>query len=457
MSAIEKRRVLDREKLDEKNYFSSLIALAGEYGMLTDRESAQIQSDSVSLLAKLTEELTGGQSSSVSVERARELMDSITFTVGIYLKNFPSPDEALEALKKEGMHTAFEKGQRRIAIMIKTTSLLHERLKRELILTKNECYRATAVEGIDGFFRLYRPQFGAHMIHITADYPTCMVANGLGGIEFIRQYVHDIYLENYFCSRFEPGSVHRLLKAYNKDYGELIFNIFTPVLTTAIGCVMSKREPAELLLNSEDIDFLCRRLSGKDKKSVLSSATKAVDTIITKLGLPESVNEYVMDILPGIADSVVYAVAHGNVSDIFVSQNCDLPYENGTVKFSYGRKMSDKTYRGLVEQINACESAEEKNAVISAKIKSFADFSDILADIVVDDGEMDYILKNTSPVQIAALVNKYELHDDFAVDADRLREGEKLLRSRLESYISGLSENSRKIILTAASHMKAVK
>ena len=61
----------------------------------------------------------------------------------------------------------------------------------------------------------------------------------LAGIEFIKAYVEAAYYENKFCSYFSAKSIHHLLYAYEKNYQELLVNIYEPVLIAAIGCVIT--------------------------------------------------------------------------------------------------------------------------------------------------------------------------------------------------------------------------
>ena len=58
--------------------------------------------------------------------------------------------------------------------------------------TPNGFWRSTIEGGINGFFRLYRPEFAAHEIHITADYPPLLGRPALQGVEFMERYLQEI-------------------------------------------------------------------------------------------------------------------------------------------------------------------------------------------------------------------------------------------------------------------------
>ena len=71
---------------------------------------------------------------------------------------------------------------------------IQKKIAANLLKTPNVYYRSTIMDGINGFFKLYTPQFSAHEIHITADYPTLAARPELDGIEFIEKYLRYILL-----------------------------------------------------------------------------------------------------------------------------------------------------------------------------------------------------------------------------------------------------------------------
>ncbi|MGI5854749.1 MAG: DUF6179 domain-containing protein, partial [Bacillota bacterium] len=114
MRAIEKVSQIKREALNSEFYFQSLLEQAHAAGMLSDSQLEGIQFDCLALLAKQTEKYNRGSSSSIQVEAAQNLLISIMFTIGVWLKTYPNPDEAVAALQKGGVSTLFQKGVERI-------------------------------------------------------------------------------------------------------------------------------------------------------------------------------------------------------------------------------------------------------------------------------------------------------------------------------------------------------
>ena len=77
------------------------------------------------LLAKQTEKYNGSESSSIKIEAASQLLSSILFTLGVYLKTYENPDLAIEDIKKEGIFNTYTKGFKQIDKLKKTSKLLH--------------------------------------------------------------------------------------------------------------------------------------------------------------------------------------------------------------------------------------------------------------------------------------------------------------------------------------------
>ncbi len=166
-------------------------------------------------------------------------MTSILFTVGLWLKTYPGPDDAVKALQNNPIDELYQKGRKRIDVLLRATKALHTKLLHELIETPNVFYSATLVDAILGFFKLYDPDYAAQEIHITADYPLFNPMPRLAGIEFIKTYVAGAYYENQFCSRLPAEYIHNFLRGAVESYKglgyeELLINIYEHVLAAAL-------------------------------------------------------------------------------------------------------------------------------------------------------------------------------------------------------------------------------
>ncbi len=156
-----------------ENVDLSLIPLTEyglRHGLLTEDDLRRLRAESLPLLRRQAERLTGGRSSSLPAETAEALLDSVFYTVLLALKRCASPEEALTLLRQQPLDTLFAAGQKRLTRKVQAAHLMHDELTRSLFSTPNAFYRATLVDGIAGFFKLYRPALFAQETHITADY-----------------------------------------------------------------------------------------------------------------------------------------------------------------------------------------------------------------------------------------------------------------------------------------------
>ena len=206
MHQLDIRRPMAREALNLRYYLQSLLAEARRCALISDAEIASVQAGMQALLLRQATAWLRGKSSSVPAKAAQEILASAAFVIGLRLKACSTPEAALEALKCETPTALFDSGLELINRRLTHARLLQRRIEARLFETPNHFYRGTIVDGVNGFFKLYKPQFAAHEIHITADYPPCLGRPELDGVEFIEHYLRRIEAENAFLACFDAVS-----------------------------------------------------------------------------------------------------------------------------------------------------------------------------------------------------------------------------------------------------------
>ena len=114
MTLLEKRRIIDGNNLSREFYFTSLVREAYMNGIVLDSDVESIQLRCMEFLAHKSEEYTGGESSSIRVETAENIMRSNLYTVGLYLKSLPDADLAAKELKAANIFEMYQKGRKLI-------------------------------------------------------------------------------------------------------------------------------------------------------------------------------------------------------------------------------------------------------------------------------------------------------------------------------------------------------
>ncbi|MEA4920423.1 MAG: DUF6179 domain-containing protein [Clostridiaceae bacterium] len=435
-NGLDKVKIIDRQKLKSEAYFQSLIEQAGAKGLLSPLDIERLQFECLDILAHKIERYNSGDSSSIMVEKAQEIMASIFFTVGLWLKTYADPDEAVKALQTEPMKELYQKGRKQIDNMLLEAKSLHAELLHQLANIKNEFYRDTLDGGLTGFFKLYNPDYSAQEIHITADYPIFNTIPKLEGIEFIKAYIEAAYYENQFCCYFSAEDIHHLLLGYSKNYKGLLINIYEPVLTAAIGCVICKADCLSLAISREKVQYLCGILEKMSNSEIVETVSKAADELAQILCFSQGLTEYIKNSLPLIVKNIELGVREHTLRRIFFSPI--LPEDNRKILFSFGEKMDDERYRRVLEEIGQCRSIKDKIAVIKENISSLADLEDVLLDADLTQEEVKAVLLKLSPAEAAVLIKKYQPMSDS--QSYEMRECEMLLREALKSYIHNASD-----------------
>lgn len=434
MKNIEKISRIKSETLSGEHYFQSLLEKAYISQLLSEVELEKIQFDCLALLAKKTERFNGGDSSSIRIEKAQDILASIMFTIGVALKAYPSPDDAVSAVKSIGVEAICSEGRKRIGTLVKQTRKQHLLLVSHLMQTKNVFYSATIVDGINGFFKLYDADFAAHEIHITADYPVYNKTKRLLGIEFIMQYLKQLYFENMFCTHFSHEDIHHLLCGYNERYENLLLNIYEPVLASALGCVLSDA-PTDLLEITPKIQsHLYHQFSGKEHIQIEQMLHNALSKLSETLSFSDSLILYVKQGLYQLATSIESAIKSENLERIFIVPK--YPEDNPKLIISYGEKMDNELYRKVLTEFINCESMIDKINIMKNQINSIADLEDLLLDAQLSADEIIIALKSLGPAEIAVLMKKYI--PSYEMSFTELRDCEKILCEGLYGFVASL-------------------
>ena len=368
MANIEKKHIIDSNKLSGEQYFTSILQETYSNGLLCDSDMEKIQLQCIQLLAYKCERYSGGESSSIRVEAAESIMKSNLYTIGLYLKSLPDPDSAVDELKSEKISELYEKGRKLVSSKLQLAKNLYTMVQNNKLDTKNHSYNSTLSEnGIGIFFKSYNIDYEAHDFPANIDYQLCNPVNDLAGVEFIQKYLENLYLENEFCMNFASKNIQYLLYGYDKNYPDLLINIFEQVLTAALGCYLAGRDIRELNITKEDIQYLYGKLRRYARHELLSTINDAAKQIFMELKLIEpSLQGYIERSLVTIVTNIENALKINTLDKVFIaSKNPDLEPK---IRFESGVKMDDEQYRELVEELITWRYESDKLELIKEKV-----------------------------------------------------------------------------------------
>lgn len=272
---IEKISKIKRNELDEIDYFESLIKTAHDIQMLEISEIEDIQTQLLELLKIKMEKYNLLESTSIEIEKAKTIMESNMYTIGIYLKTF-TPDDALEKLKKERIVSMYEAGRKIINKKVAISKILYKEVLKSTLQIANETYLDTIIKGIKGFFKIYEPNYNAKDKKITADYPLYDSLIGkLEGIEFIEEYLKSLKIENEYLSKYDTFKINELLYNYREDYTSLIENIFKIVLRQNIGQILAGEEVDTPNISHDGVSKIFLELNNMTKNEIYDKIKEA--------------------------------------------------------------------------------------------------------------------------------------------------------------------------------------
>ena len=322
MNEIEVISKIKREKLDERNYFNSLIEAAYEEQMITEDDIANLQMQILQLLDEIVYKYNGLDSSSIRKEILEDISNSNNYTIGVYLKTFRNPDEALKEIKDKGVKKAYQEGRKKIDRMLNIIRLMYIKVKQNKLNIENDTYNDTIIGGIQGFLKIYNPDFKAQDMKITADYPLYNNLIGkLDGVEFIKEYLNSLYLENLFCMNFSEEKIKYLLYGYSHDYQELIINIFEIVLLETIACKLVNRDIQDLAISTLELNELYKLFKNKNNIEIKNTVIKTYQRVLCEIGLDSNeYKKYIEKNLDNITQMIINAVKQKTLDKLFIPQ-----------------------------------------------------------------------------------------------------------------------------------------
>ncbi|WP_333647946.1 DUF6179 domain-containing protein [Lacrimispora sp.] len=191
------------------------------------------------LVGELAEKYTGKESTSITYEKARQLMGAVLYCIREYevgleqKEGLISPDDRVEA------KAAYRLGYEKVLEKVKETQALYNHIIGDFNSYGNRCYYDTFAKGLPSFFLYYDPRFTPQDHLLTLDYPVLCPMNSLRGIDAIHVYVKSIGLEQTLLGKFPEEYIFHVLKAYSADYKSLFINIASIVLRNVLGCRMA--------------------------------------------------------------------------------------------------------------------------------------------------------------------------------------------------------------------------
>lgn len=265
------------------------------------------------VVAELTRKYTSGESSSVTYETARQLMEAVLYCIGeLEGDTLPVGGKTLSAGQ------AYRLGCGRVREKVEAAEQAYKELLSHFSAYGNENYYDTVVKGIAGFFTCYDVRFSPQETIITMDYPVLVSLNGKTGIDAVSEYIRCIALEQKFLGAFQAGFVVDILTHYHRGYRRQFFNLCRVVFRHVVAktLVIDRQRQGERADAEEILENAARRFSAQELTELLERAADAV--IERGWEMPQELGSYLKGDIPDFVTELRMAAQNHCVPKIVV-------------------------------------------------------------------------------------------------------------------------------------------
>lgn len=225
----------------------------------------------------------GDDSTSMSVEKAEELMESLAFTLGTVLKEGVTREELLN----NPLCHYVEIGRERLITRTGEAKKALIKLQGSLPAVQNVYFTDTCAN-LGSFFQKYDIDSRAHEVPVCIDYwPLCPVPESLKGVDYAAEYIRRLQMESDFLNCFEKEKVLRLYQHLYPSYEEDFFNLCEPVLECAVLEILAGREITALAVTEEDRKKILSVLRASSAEEMETAEKNAVRMVCSGTGTEE--------------------------------------------------------------------------------------------------------------------------------------------------------------------------
>lgn len=268
------------------------------------------------LLKVQVEKYNGIDSTSMPIEKAQDILESLLYTIGVASPNGITKEELLN----DNLSSLLEQGRRVLKEKKKAVKVEWKLMCQELPQIRNVYYLSTIKE-LGTFFEKYNIYSEAHNIPCSIDYwPLCPISENLRGISFIEKYIRRLQIENDFLNNFQSNDICSLYENYIPDYADALFNLCEPVLTNAIGLGIIGQDFHKLNISTTQRNSIFQMLVNKTVDEIQIMIEDSVLFICREIEMTlENEQDYLITSTKVLTSRVFEAIKHQDISNIFIS------------------------------------------------------------------------------------------------------------------------------------------
>ena len=214
----------------------------------------------VPIVGRLARKYTSGDSTSISYEKAEQLMGAVLYCIreaGAQRKWAVADRENLTA------ETAYLTGAACVEKKTKRALRLYHQILKNFDSYEQHCLNETITKGMPEYFRWYDPIFAPQETLLTLDYPVLEDLKDYTGIDCVERWLSRVKQEQQFLHCFPRADLIWMLEEYDEDYRDGMDNLCEMVLSVCVkqtGYLAGKRKIGfGKRLSREELGFWMKR------------------------------------------------------------------------------------------------------------------------------------------------------------------------------------------------------
>ena len=227
----------------------------------------------VPIVGKLAEKYTAYESTSITYEKADQLMEAVLYCIHELEQDGGDFEVSTDRISAQ---RAYEAGLRSVENKVKKALDLYNSSMPNFRHYGNKCLYRTFVLELPHFFQRYDTRFEPQNTILILDYPVLKDISEYTGIDKIYEYIRCIYLEQKFLGIFPREYVTGVLSKYRDDMG----NLCESVLVDVIRHILLKRPFPESDWTMEDHIQIQAALMGTAVNEIKRELEKIIESFV---------------------------------------------------------------------------------------------------------------------------------------------------------------------------------
>ena len=268
------------------------------------------------LLGKQTERYTSGDSTSVTVETAQELLASLWYTITLAMDETRTP---YDRLLSDELMPFVKQGQTILQDKLEAAKRLCEMVCRTASEIQN-FYFTDTLRGIGDYLKHYDLYYFAHRKPLCIDYPLLNApSETMHGLTYTEQYLKCMLAENLLIHGFEKDAAICVLQTVAPDFQEHYLNLCEQSITNALGLAIIRKNVRTLHLGHEEqleiLEVMQNRSYEKQREFLHIAALSICDQM-------EITDKWIIDYVTSFSDTLLPRIEAAlecmDLSNIFI-------------------------------------------------------------------------------------------------------------------------------------------